>query len=184
MTPDSHCNDMHSGADANHNPNAFSYAGGVLHASHMTTHAQTHAHVAGWLACIFSVLAYFYLSSACIHKDKCFNMHQYSKFSSSQLQWLSSTTTTRFSYPQCAETRTWVQLAHEYKDDQKLLTTGGLGPSQRNAQFKTWACFKGHDCLFKLLKFPYTDAMCYVYHEIEKRWYPWALQSEISQLCI
>ena len=66
-----------------------------------------------------------------------------------------------------------------YKGSPGVFSTGGLGSFTKEG-FRTWACFKGHVCLQKLLEYTHTDAMCYVYHEKENRWYPWALQSELN----
>ncbi len=63
-----------------------------------------------------------------------------------------------------------------------MFTTGSMGPL-KSADFKVWACFKGHPCLHKVAAGPsvYADAMCYMYHETEERWHAWALKSEVDQ---
>ena len=88
----------------------------------------------------------------------------------------------RFAYPECNETRSWKDLAQIYKPaaDRFMFMSGSLG-SSATADFKAWACFKGHACLYKVAPTAYTDAMCYKYHEKERTWHPWALRSEIQQ---
>jgi hypothetical protein len=64
------------------------------------------------------------------------------------------------------------------RDKRSLFSTGSLGQAYMPA-FRVWACWKQHSCLFKV---PHSegDAMCYVYHELEKVWLPWDLRSHIE----
>ncbi len=105
-----------------------------------------------------------------------------------QVPWMSTPTRVRFAYAECIETSTWEEISRKFLTSPHLFTSGPLhtfGLADEN--FKMWACFKGHPCLHKILEFPYTDAMCYAYHEKELRWYPWALESEAKKnlkLCL
>jgi hypothetical protein len=88
--------------------------------------------------------------------------------------------TTRFAHPECRETRTWEEISSNYINARHMFETGSLGDSANNL-FQVYACFWGHACLQKVTNTPYSDAMCYMYHEEENTWHPWALQSEIQQ---
>jgi hypothetical protein len=96
-----------------------------------------------------------------------------------QTPWFSSGIISRFDHSECNETRTWDDIARTYASAPDMLMTGGLG-SLASENFEVWACFRGHACLHRLVPFSYTDVMCYVYHEKEERWLPWALRSEMN----
>jgi hypothetical protein len=95
--------------------------------------------------------------------------------------WLSSDVSQRFSSTECLETRTWEQLAQVMRDKTDLFTTGSLGDSE-TANFHVWACFKDHPCL-SVVTHNDGDAMCYVFHETEEKWYPWGLSREVLGGC-
>ena len=102
--------------------------------------------------------------------------------------WLQNSTNTsisRFAYPECNETRSWKDLAQTYKReaDRPMFMSGSMG-SAATADFKAWACFKGHACLYKVAPTAYTDAMCFKYHEKERTWHPWALRSELHECVV
>ena len=94
----------------------------------------------------------------------------------------SQTNTSRFHYPECNETRSWQTIAETYKSARSMFATGSMG-ALASADFKVWACFRGHPCLNKVATGPslYTDAMCYMYREKEGSWHPWSLMSEMPQ---
>ncbi len=89
----------------------------------------------------------------------------------------------RFDYPECEETRSWLNISRTYKGTQGLFFTGGMGPSSTDA-FRVWACFRSHPCLYKVAPGSYTDAMCYMYHEHDKSWHPWGLMSEVRHCSV
>jgi hypothetical protein len=99
-----------------------------------------------------------------------------------QVPWLSSTTISRFAYSECEEKRTWQQLGREYVNIPHMFSMGGLGPLSTE-EFDQWVCIRDHACLQKV-KASEQEFMCYVFHETENKWYPWALQSEIKQTCM
>jgi hypothetical protein len=108
--------------------------------------------------------------------------HKYIHTPSSQTpRWLSSDVTQRFSPPECLETRTWEELARVMRDKQDMFTSGSLG-AEKTENFLVWACFKEHTCL-SVISHPDGDAMCYVYHESQKKWYPMGLSSEVFDEC-
>jgi hypothetical protein len=89
----------------------------------------------------------------------------------------------RFDYPECIESRSWQQIADNYRATPWLFKTGGLG-SSATPDVKVWACFQNHPCMPKLVdpssETYYTDAVCYKFHEGHKAWVPWGLHSEIQ----
>jgi hypothetical protein len=66
-----------------------------------------------------------------------------------------------------------------------MFSTGSLG-ALVTQDFGMWACFQAHSCVTVIVllvqRAPSAgdDAMCYMYHEKEELWYPWALKSEVS----
>ncbi len=95
--------------------------------------------------------------------------------------WLSREVTSRFSAPECVETRTWEELAEVMRDKQDVFTSGSLG-DRNSANFHVWACFKEHSCL-SVISHSDGDAMCYAFHEAEEKWYPMGLSSEVFGAC-
>jgi hypothetical protein len=85
----------------------------------------------------------------------------------------------KFSYPECLEVRTWEEIMIAYKDQQHMMSAGGLG-KLATPDFKVWACFMHHPCLTKLDPDSSTDKMCYMYHENQKEWHPLGLKSELN----
>jgi hypothetical protein len=83
-------------------------------------------------------------------------------------------------HPECEEKRSWEEIAKVYKAFPSMFSTGGLG-SFATSEFRVWACFQSHSCLYKVAPASYTDFMCYMYHETTKTWFPWGLKSEIQQ---
>ncbi len=96
-----------------------------------------------------------------------------------QVPWLSAATSARFRFPECVETRTWEDIAESAPDGASIFSSGGL--NYDHPDFGVWGCWKVHSCLSKV---PHEDgdAMCYVYHETEKKWFPWTLKSQ-TQHC-
>jgi hypothetical protein len=92
-----------------------------------------------------------------------------------QQSWLAKATADRFRFSQCAEDRTWPQLASTYSSD--TMKSGGLGTLSSDA-FEEWACFAHHPCL-SVVSHTRGDMMCYVFNEAEGSWYPWCLRSEL-----
>jgi hypothetical protein len=82
--------------------------------------------------------------------------------------------------PDCQEHRTWPEITRDYYQNPGMFFSGGLGPAQTE-DFRVWGCFKDHPCLNNLDLPNNDDAMCYKYHETQKRWYPWMLMSEVQQ---
>jgi hypothetical protein len=97
-----------------------------------------------------------------------------------EIPWISGTSMLRFAFTNCNETRSWEQVSDIYKSKPEMLTVGGLGTLRTDA-FEVWACFSGHDCLQQVVEASYTDAMCYVFDEKFKKWYPWTHASERSK---
>jgi hypothetical protein len=95
-----------------------------------------------------------------------------------QASWLDEETAARFASPECTETRTWQQIAADMQGNPSLFTSGGLG-HRYLPHFRVWACWKQHACLTEL-QYHYGEEMCYVYHEGEKKWYPWDLGSALK----
>ncbi len=91
-----------------------------------------------------------------------------------QQSWLDKATIDRFRFPQCVENRTWEQLASTYSPGS--IKYGGLGQLSSNT-FGVWACLPYHPCL-SLVPHAEDDMMCYVFHEKDRTWYPWSLNSE------
>jgi hypothetical protein len=96
-----------------------------------------------------------------------------------QQSWLDRATIDRFRFPQCAENRTWSQLASAYSPG--TIISGGLGQLSSEV-FDVWACFAYHPCL-SVVSHEQGDLMCYVFNEEENSWYPWCLNSELV-LCM
>lgn len=88
----------------------------------------------------------------------------------------------RFAYQKCIETRSWEAIVNYYKNFRDYFSTGGLGGLSDDV-FDSWACFSGHPCLSELGALSPTDAMCYVYNEIDGTWFPWGIKSEIGDHC-
>jgi hypothetical protein len=85
-----------------------------------------------------------------------------------------------FSFPECIENRTWVEVINTYTDQQHMLSTGGLGP-MRGDGFSVWACFQAHACISKVKPAAaYTESMCYKYHDEREKWHPLGLKSELT----
>jgi hypothetical protein len=138
-------------------------------------------------ACVYACLPCYSKAQRCVanaHKfvhmdcDKHIHTLTFIRFLLQAL-WLSHSNAIRFSDPDCTETRSWQKIGREYQSRPTSFASGPLA-AYKSESFKFWACFKGHPCLRRVLEFPHTNAMCYVYHEQEHAWYPWALQSEIS----
>jgi hypothetical protein len=92
------------------------------------------------------------------------------------LPWLDKAKSSRFSFPQCVENRTWQQLASFFTSD-AMLISGGLG-QLATGDFHVWACFGApHPCLSVVSHAP-GDSMCYAFNDKEQLWYPWCLNSE------
>jgi hypothetical protein len=89
----------------------------------------------------------------------------------------------RFAYQKCIETRSWEMIANYYKNFRDHFSSGSLGDLSDEVFF-SWACFRGHPCLSELGALSPTDAMCYVYNEIENTWFPWGIKSEIGNQCV
>lgn len=89
----------------------------------------------------------------------------------------------RFAYQKCIETRSWEMIANYYKNFRDFFATGHLGDLADDV-FEHWACFRGHPCLSELGALSPTDAMCYVYNEIDGSWFPWGIKSEIGNQCV
>jgi hypothetical protein len=94
-----------------------------------------------------------------------------------QLPWMSP----RFQYSECIETRSWEDIAQQGPGD--FFKTGGIDglPYDMLAEWSTWACWKDHPCLSRLQEAVNGDFMCYVYNDLEDKWYPWAMNKEIVQ---
>jgi hypothetical protein len=89
----------------------------------------------------------------------------------------------RFAYQKCIETRSWEMIANYYKNFRDHFSSGSLGDLSDDVFF-SWACFRGHPCLSELGALSPTDAMCYVYNEIDGTWFPWGIKSEIGNQCV
>ncbi len=87
----------------------------------------------------------------------------------------------KFLHEECKETRTWEQIASEGKTSN--FKTGGLNmsPDTLAELWAVWACWRDHPCLQKLVDAVAGDYMCFVYHEIEKAWYPWGIKRVIGE---
>jgi hypothetical protein len=92
--------------------------------------------------------------------------------------WTSEETAFQFAYDECIETSYWEDIARDMQTS-SLITIGSLS-GQYWPEYEAWACWQEHKCLSRI---PHTlgDAMCYVYNEIEKKWYPWGLHSKVLQ---
>ena len=93
---------------------------------------------------------------------------------------MSAETRSRFTFSECKETRTWKDISYTMRNNANF-KSGSLG-QKRSEDFRVWACFADHDCLSKV-SHSEDDSMCYVYHEREKKWYPWGLHSEVVSSC-
>jgi hypothetical protein len=94
----------------------------------------------------------------------------------------------RFDRPECNETRSWEQISRAYQNSSspnsqdQMFFTGGMG-DLITQQFEVWACFRAHSCLVALRQVysvSPSEAMCYVYHETEKKWIQWMFMSELK----
>jgi hypothetical protein len=94
---------------------------------------------------------------------------------------MSKHTLARFQYNECVETRRWEDIAQQDPGDH--FTTGGIDglPYDMLTEWSTWACWQDHQCLSRLQEAAHGDFMCYVYSDVEDKWYPWAVKKEIDQ---
>jgi hypothetical protein len=95
-------------------------------------------------------------------------------------QWLTPANIARFKYQECVENRTWEEITAQGMDGgDSSFSTGGLSEVVL-PDFEVWACWEGHRCLSKV---PHVqgDAMCYVYDEVNSRWIPWSVRSDMQQ---
>ncbi len=120
------------------------------------------------------MFSYVQLHTAC----SCLNYTSSTELVSDlQLPWMS----TRFLYSECMETRSWEHIVQQGPGD--FFKTGGLGglPYDMLAEWSTWACWQDHPCLSRLPEAVNGDFMCYVYNDLENKWYPWAVKNDIDQ---
>jgi hypothetical protein len=86
----------------------------------------------------------------------------------------------RFQFNECIETRSWEDIARQGPGD--FFETGGVAglPHDMLAEWSTWACWRDHPCLSRLQGAVNGKFMCYVYNDLEDKWYPWAVKREID----
>jgi hypothetical protein len=89
-----------------------------------------------------------------------------------------------YSVDACKETRTWEQIARSQIP--QYFKSGGIAgkmlPASVRRQWKVWACWKYHPCLYALADVEDEDYMCFAYNELDKTWHPWGTNRDMDKL--
>lgn len=74
----------------------------------------------------------------------------------------------------CNLDKTWETLVGEQFLDREVLVTGGLGKLMQDYLVESWLCYRDHECSTS------ENFMCWVYHERDEAWLPWATNSDLG----
>jgi hypothetical protein len=77
-------------------------------------------------------------------------------------------------YMTCTCPLTWRDLHRNHTFFEAISRTGGLGKLMVEDKYENWWCTAEHMCA------PPGDFMCYVWGEVERRFIPWGLNSELK----
>jgi hypothetical protein len=77
-------------------------------------------------------------------------------------------------YMTCACPLTWRDLHKDFTFFESTSRTGGLGKLMVEDKYENWWCTTDHMCA------PSGDYMCFVWGEVERRFIPWGLNSELK----
>ena len=77
-------------------------------------------------------------------------------------------------YMTCTCPLTWRDLHKDFTFFESTSRTGGLGKLMVEDKFENWWCTIDHMCA------PSGDYMCFVWGEVERRFIPWGLNSELK----
>ncbi|EKX31687.1 hypothetical protein GUITHDRAFT_122127 [Guillardia theta CCMP2712] len=82
--------------------------------------------------------------------------------------------TALLSFPECVERRDWGAMLELMNNG--TAATGGLGLLME-PPLESWICIQEHPCLQRVADAQPSDMMCFVYHEVDRVFLPWSINS-------
>lgn len=74
----------------------------------------------------------------------------------------------------CKMDKDWETLVNEWQLDNEAWYTGGLGKLMQIDVIEVWMCYRNHPCSTS------GNHMCWVYHEADHVWLPWATNNKLE----